>query len=219
MITSRHGTHPVRSADGVGALDPELDFGSLNGESEDQTPRSVFSEEQLPGLSPALVDALAVVGDEPDANHTPGDWDDDPWEEVSLAEGAGAQMRAYGGGHQPIVSTAAPQNPGRRPGDPLADPPGHPVIAIQEEMKTQDGALHLQTSDLAPGAARIRRSIYRGARLLIEQDQDYESLISPDGKATTATLVPARVEALHAEARAILLRSGLGGIDWEPADL
>ena len=148
----------------------------------------------------------------------PDDWDDDPWDEVTLAEGTDAQMNAYGGG-RPESIRREPAHPGRRPGDPLSDPPGHPVIAIQEEVQTTDGPLHLQTSDLAPSSALIRRSIYRGAKLVAEQNLDYESLISPEGKATNATLVPARVEALHAEARALLVRVGLIGIDWEPADL
>ena len=106
----------------------------------------------------------------------------------------------------------------RAPGGSLMDPPGHPVICLNEQVETPLGDVHLFTEDRAPERATIRR-IVRGAAGQTRVDEvDYEHLLSPDGRAIEPGAVTRRVETLHQEARKQLESSGIEGLNWpEPA--
>ncbi|MEZ4430837.1 MAG: hypothetical protein R3F65_00375 [bacterium] len=179
-----------------------------------------WTGEQLPGLSRDMLDALTATteparttgGGAADRGWLDEPWDADPWADAALAAPVLAAPSAAPeprGGRSPVAG-----RPGRSAGEPLPDPPGHPVIALEEALATRDGRLHLQTADLAPRAAIVRRAVYRDGRLIAWHDLDYEALIGDAGIAREPAQVPARVEALHEAARRALVERGLAGLDW-----
>ncbi len=147
----------------------------------------------------------------------------DPWDDVELASSAGAAGPPRTGALQadPLATwppaEATPRAAGRRPGAPLPDPPSHPSTGIDEGVTTPDGALHVQTIDLAPGHAFIRQSIFRDGRLVHRVDHPYEDLLDPKGTALDPQRVPARVESLHRQVVDVTRRAGLEGLAQLPA--
>ncbi len=193
-------------------------------------------DEVNPGMSPRFWAALRSGSEDgtavsTDAVKPPVEvWDDDPWDMVQLT---GREVAFETPNPPSLVERqephAQPHTTSQLTGsdDPLlnqrpvpgvnvfSDPPGHPVIRLDELVDTAEGAFNLQTADLAPQKAAICTSIFRGGRRLKARQHSYEDLVGPAGVVGSAAQVPEMVETLHAEARRLLLDNGIMNLDWE----
>lgn len=89
----------------------------------------------------------------------------------------------------------------------MEDPPRHEVTALEEEVKTPEGWLHLKTSDLAPFRPVIQVSIYREGIREIFFEESYEGIYDLG----EGTQIEKRVERVHHENAKLLSERGISG--------
>jgi hypothetical protein len=207
-----------RSGSTPGVIEPHGQEGqaALSKASQDDS----WAGESIPGFSTAMMQSISEAAVEREeksvddnAESENSAWEEDPWDMVELSgqsvdiplqeqfDSSGSEQRDSSG--QPPVSTG-----------PMFDPPGHPVIALDEAIETPEGLLSLQTADLAPGEPSIRVSVYRGGRLLVWRDHSYGDLLSEERRAVEPSRVPERVEDLHAQVRDRLRSGGIAKLGW-----